>query len=220
MPEESVMEEVLEFVWSDREMGSHSIEKLLKTKEVCAAKADYDTLREMESMGLITVEGDSVYLTEAGEGRARSIIRRHRLAERLLTEVLDMDGEALEQEACDFEHILSPGVTDSICTLLGHPPTCPHGLNIPQGECCKKQRVELKPLVKSLMALNPGDRARIIFIVTGIHSRLDKLSSLGLVPGSVVRVHQKKPAFVIEIGETTLAIDSEIVKDIFVRRLK
>lgn len=220
MAEDSVMEEVLEFIWSNRELGDSSIERLFRVKEVAEAKADLGTLRDMESRGLITVDGDSVYLTKSGEGKAQAVIRRHRLAERLLTQVLDMDEEAMEREACNFEHILSPGVTDSICTLLGHPPTCPHGLAIPQGECCKKQRVELKPLVKSLTALNPGDRAAIIFIVSGAHARLDKLSSLGLVPGSVIRVRQKKPAFVIEIGETTLAIDPEIVKEIYVRRLK
>ena len=78
-----------------------------------------------------------VELTERGRERASSIIRRHRLAERLFTDSLAMDSETeIEEQACKFEHILSPEATDKICTFLGHPRTCPHGAPIPPGECC------------------------------------------------------------------------------------
>ncbi|HTU40697.1 MAG TPA: ATP-binding cassette domain-containing protein [Candidatus Aquilonibacter sp.] len=79
-----------------------------------------------------------VELTPRGRERAGSIIRRHRLAERLFTDSLAMDSETeIEQQACKFEHILSPEATDKICTFLGHPRTCPHGAPIPPGACCK-----------------------------------------------------------------------------------
>ena len=79
-----------------------------------------------------------VELTERGRKRAADIIRRHRLAERLFTDSLAMDSETeIEQQACKFEHILSPEATDKICTFLGHPRTCPHGAPIPLGACCK-----------------------------------------------------------------------------------
>src|SRR5258706_5892361 len=78
-----------------------------------------------------------VELTTRGRERAGSIIRRHRLAERLFTDSLAMDSESeIEQQACKFEHILSPEATDKICTFLGHPRTCPHGAPIPRGVCC------------------------------------------------------------------------------------
>ena len=78
-----------------------------------------------------------VELTERGRRRAADIIRRHRLAERLFTDSLAMDSETeIEQQACKFEHILSPEATDKICTILGHPQTCPHGAPIPAGACC------------------------------------------------------------------------------------
>jgi len=78
-----------------------------------------------------------VELTPRGRERAGSIIRRHRLAERLFTDSLAMDSESeIEQQACKFEHILSPEATDKICTFLGHPRTCPHGAPIPRGVCC------------------------------------------------------------------------------------
>src|SRR6201988_4186131 len=78
-----------------------------------------------------------VELTSRGRERAGSIIRRHRLAERLFTDSLAMDSESeIEQQACKFEDILSPEATDKICTFLGHPRTCPHGAPIPPGPCC------------------------------------------------------------------------------------
>ena len=78
-----------------------------------------------------------VELTDRGRQRAADIIRRHRLAERLFTDSLSLDSETeIEQQACKFEHILSPEATDKICGFLGHPKTCPHGAPIPPGQCC------------------------------------------------------------------------------------
>jgi putative ABC transport system ATP-binding protein len=78
-----------------------------------------------------------VELTPRGRERASSIIRRHRLAERLFTDSLAMDSESeIEEQACKFEHILSSEATDKICTFLNHPRTCPHGAPIPPGPCC------------------------------------------------------------------------------------
>jgi putative ABC transport system ATP-binding protein len=78
-----------------------------------------------------------VELTPRGRRRAADIIRRHRLAERLFTDSLALDSETeIEQQACKFEHILSPEATDKICSFLGHPRTCPHGAAIPPGPCC------------------------------------------------------------------------------------
>src|SRR5271165_5949979 len=80
-----------------------------------------------------------VEFTPRGRLRAADIIRRHRLAERLFTDSLALDSESeIEQQACKFEHILSPEATDKICCFLGHPRTCPHGAPIPLGPCCER----------------------------------------------------------------------------------
>jgi len=80
-----------------------------------------------------------VDFTPAGKQRAADVIRRHRLAERLFTQTLKVQNEdEIEQQACKFEHILSPEVTEKICSFLGHPESCPHGSPIPAGECCEK----------------------------------------------------------------------------------
>jgi len=140
-----------------------------------------------------------------------------RLSLRLFYDLFALDGA--EAEACKFEHILSPEVTESVCTLLGHPPNSPDGKPIPRGACCTMFRQEMKPLVAPLADLVPGDQAKIVFITPGSHSRLDRLSAMGVVPGSIVKLHQKKPAYVIQLGETMIAVDKDITKEIFVKKI-
>ncbi|MCK5235358.1 MAG: metal-dependent transcriptional regulator [Deltaproteobacteria bacterium] len=216
--DQRAIDEVLEFVWAKREEGENSIAKLLCVDEIKRTGGDRQTIDYMADLGLVVTDGDKITLTELGEKGAEGIVRRHRLAERLLTDVLEVeDDEILETHACSFEHSLSPVVTDSICTLLGHPPTCPHGLAIPKGECCIKAASEIAPLVRPLTEAPVGLNVRIVYIVPTVTKRIDKLGNMGLVPGSIVKLIQKKPAFVIEIGETTLALDPDIVKEVYVR---
>jgi putative ABC transport system ATP-binding protein len=94
--------------------------------------------------GVSTGDGSLIVeFTARGRQRAADIIRRHRLAERLFTDSLAMDSETeIEQQACKFEHILSPEATDKICAFLGHPRTCPHGAAIPPGQCCGRNADE------------------------------------------------------------------------------
>ncbi len=124
-------DEVLEELWMRRESAMHH-----------EGTHFTDVQRQrlfatMSRIGLLRVAGQEVGFTDQGETRARSVIRRHRLAERLFMDVLFIrDDAAVESNACTFEHILSPEVTDRICTFLGHPKTCPHGSPIPSGDCC------------------------------------------------------------------------------------
>ncbi len=213
--EEERVDELLELIWTLREKGVADMDQLLEEAQDVEARS---ILRSMNKDGLFEMEGNRMVLKDRGEEKAREIIRRHRLTERLFTEVFEMSEEEVEEEACKLEHILSPGVTESVCTFLGHPPTCIHGKPIPRGECCAKFRKEMKPLVIPLEELGLGEEGRIVFIVPKSHPRLDRLSNLGIVPGSIVRMHQKNPSHVLQIGETTIALDKDIVKDIYVKK--
>ncbi|MBI2820023.1 MAG: ATP-binding cassette domain-containing protein [Acidobacteria bacterium] len=91
----------------------------------------------MKEIGLLHSERPILEMTERGRQRAGSVIRRHRLAERLFADTFQMRDDAeLESNACTFEHILSPEVTERICVFLNHPRHCPHGSPIPPGLCC------------------------------------------------------------------------------------
>ncbi|MEW6374222.1 MAG: iron dependent repressor, metal binding and dimerization domain protein, partial [Thermodesulfobacteriota bacterium] len=128
--EEDRVDELLELIWTLREKGVTDMDHLLETAQDIEAKS---ILRWMNKAGLFEMEGNRMVLKERGEEKAREIIRRHRLTERLLSEIFEMSEEEVEEEACKLEHILSPGVTESVCTFLGHPPTCIHGKPIPRG---------------------------------------------------------------------------------------
>jgi putative ABC transport system ATP-binding protein len=105
----------------------------------------------LKPAGVSTGDGSMIVeLTPRGRQRAADIIRRHRLAERLFTDSLAMDSESeIEQQACKFEHILSPEATDKICAFLGHPRTCPHGAPIPPGPCCGRKAEFVEAATKS-----------------------------------------------------------------------
>ncbi|HQR30514.1 MAG TPA: metal-dependent transcriptional regulator [Anaeromyxobacteraceae bacterium] len=213
-------EEILEAVFAEAESGRAdrgSVTARLGDHAPGSGAADF---QELAAMGLLVLEGDQVQLTPEGEERARGVVRRHRLAERLFRDLLDLSENAAESQACEFEHILSPEATDSVCTLLGHPPTCPHGKAIPQGPCCSAASKAVRPLVTGLPHFPIGETGRIVFIAPRFHDRMDKLAALGVVPGSEVHLHQRSPAFVLEIGETTVAIDPEIAGEIFVKRVE
>jgi len=156
-----------------------------------------------------------VELTLPGEAIFRAVIRRHRLAEVLLKQILQVSEPHASDTACQFEHMLSEDVTDSICTFLGHPPTCPHGKTIPRGDCCASFRREVSPLVRPVDDLPLGGEGYIVFIQ---HSqRLDRLATLGIMPGTRVRLVQRQPSVVLQAGETTVALDREITSGIYVR---
>jgi putative ABC transport system ATP-binding protein len=131
MEENQDFDEVLEQLWMARERTFH-----VEPEHFTAAQ-QRKVAAMMARIGLVAIHGAEIAFTPKGEERARSVIRRHRLAERLFMDVLALRDEgSIEKNACTFEHILSAEVTDRICAFLGHPRTCPHGSPIPPGECC------------------------------------------------------------------------------------
>jgi len=166
--------------------------------------------------GYVERTNELVALTAAGRRQARMVVRCARLAERLLVDVLHVRDELVEPSACRLEHILSEEVADSICTLLGHPKTCPHGHLIPPGECCDRASTEIHPIVKPLSSLRPGEEGTVAYVGSRFHSRLTRLGGLGLMPGQTVQVRQVRPSFVIAYGEMELALEKDVADEIYV----
>jgi DtxR family Mn-dependent transcriptional regulator len=207
-------DEVLEQIWIRREEGDDSAEAVADREDPAAAEALETLVRE----GLVRRDNGRLTLSPSAEARARSLVRCHRLTERLMADVLDQPLEEAEHAACLFEHVLSPAVTDAVCAFLGHPPACPHGLPIPQGPCCRNRKVGVPALVVPLGDLPPGRRGRIVFITPRFQKRLTKLESYGVIPGTVLELRQKHPSFVVEIDGTTLALEADVAGEIYVRR--
>lgn len=214
VPEVEKEDELLEIIWTLREEGKLTRDEVVSD---CDIEGCETVLGDLAKHGWIELSGQNVELLPKGEKRSRELIRRHRLSLRLFHDLFDLKGA--DADACKFEHILSAEVTDSVCTLLGHPPNSPDGKPIPRGSCCSMFRQELRPLVAPLADLMPGEEAKIVFMTPGSHSRLDRLSAMGVVPGSTIRLHQKKPSYVIQLGETMVAVDRDITREIFVKKV-
>lgn len=213
--EQERIDEALELIWLLEEEGRTEFNRFkLNSDDV-----NFDELvNEMIKNNLIILKEDKVGFTEKGRMLAKGLIRRHRLAEQLLTDVFELTEPAVDADACKMEHILSEELTESVCTFLGHPPKCPHGKPIPRGDCCKKYKIEIEPMVVRLIDFEVGLKGRIVFIVSAETSRLNRLSSMGITAGSIIKLLQKKPSFVIQVDETAIAIDPDIAKEIYVKK--
>jgi DtxR family Mn-dependent transcriptional regulator len=213
------IDEALEAVWTSTEAGEPTVGRVGRD---AVGGASPELLQSIQSMGLITIDGDGdgarIEMTEKGREIGRRVIRGHRLAERLVCDVLGASHEVAEAAACEFEHTLSHDLTDSICTLLGHPSRCPHGKAIPDGECCRQARSQVGPVVAPASSMEVGEVGRVAYVALADHSLSHQLASLGIAPGVPVRMHQRWPSFVIKCEETEVAIEEAIAKSIFVRR--
>jgi DtxR family Mn-dependent transcriptional regulator len=134
----------------DEERFDHLLEQIWISGEE-GVPAEFDRVRasgvgdathlvgRLADRGLVTVASSEVAFTPRGENRARDVVRRRRLAERLFTDTFAIAGSEVDTNACKFEHIISPELEQKICAFLGHPATCPHGNPIPSGPCCPKR---------------------------------------------------------------------------------
>jgi putative ABC transport system ATP-binding protein len=135
LDDEIRFDHLLERIWICGEEGtSPQLDSIQATE--AQDRDSTRTLGRMADLKLVEVRETNVHLTETGSRRARDVVRRHRLAERLFKDTFSIDDSEAHTQACKFEHIISPELDQRICTFLGHPKTCPHGNPIPPGDCC------------------------------------------------------------------------------------
>ncbi len=133
--ESALADDLLQAVWrKQEEMGSAA----LSADSLPEFVANRATFLLMAHEGSIVVEGGLIAFTDSGQRRADSLIRRHRLAERLFYETFNLDEDRLHENALKLEPLWTPEVADKICAFLHHPGTCPHGDPIPRGSCCPR----------------------------------------------------------------------------------
>lgn len=206
-------EEILEALWIVNEEKDRNISIL---KDLNFKKNEL-VIKELVKNGIIKIDNRQIILEEKGKKEAESAIRRHRLAERLMTDVFDIKQDLMNKRACQFEHMLRKDMEERVCTLLGHPKVCPHNKPIPPGKCCLKKIYTFQSAVLPLSELKTGQKGKIAYLYTKDNQKLQKLMVMGVLPGMDISLIQKFPAYVFQVGLTQVAIDQEIAKEIFVR---
>jgi DtxR family Mn-dependent transcriptional regulator len=172
------------------------------------------TLRRLESAELVTRPEGGVALTGQGQREAIEVVRRHRLAERFLVDALQLPWESVHEEACLLEHAMSPRVLEALEIFLDNPSVCPHGHPIPSVE-----GILPVPAGSPLADLEAGSEGFVVRVSEDDEKVVAYLGSIGLVPGTRVRVLEVAPfegpmLVVVPGGEH--AVSREVAKSVFV----
>jgi DtxR family Mn-dependent transcriptional regulator len=186
------------------------------------------TVARMERDGLLTVEGDRhLELTDEGNRLATRVMRKHRLAERLLTDVIGLDWELVHAEACRWEHVMSETVERRLVELLGHPTESPYGNPIPGldelGELSEGESfmTDVEPLDR---VIEDGEDVRVIIRRISEEVQKDEqvmaaLRRVGALPDKVITVARGADGVLLGSGGETAEIELDLASHVFVRRL-
>ncbi len=161
-----------------------------------------EMIRKMEREGLVSSDGGQIMLTNDGLSLATRVVRRHRIAERFLTDVLGLSWTQAHHEAGRWEHIISSDVETAMVKLLENPTTCPHGNPIPGSEYEPAQH-------KALHEVGAGDSFTVQRIPEELEYRdgmLEFLEASALIPGNSGKVTSRSPE-----GTVTVEIDGNFV---------
>ncbi|TAM82403.1 MAG: metal-dependent transcriptional regulator [Jatrophihabitans sp.] len=182
------------------------------------------TVARMERDGLVHVAGDRhLQLTDAGRRRAMAVMRKHRLAERLLADVIGLDWEDVHVEACRWEHVMSEAVERRILALLDKPLVCPHGnpipgldeLGLPFGTA--DDASALWPLTTAAQAAGPLVVDRISEQLQPDRELMHRLRVAGLRPGARITVHDGGAGLAVQAEGTVSHWGPAVTDHIFVR---
>lgn len=209
----ATIEEYLEAIYKLAEKGPVRPSQLAEVMGVSAPTVTA-TLGRLQSAGLIDRPAGGVELTHAGRRGALDIIRRHRLAERFLVDVLGLSWDEVHEEACQLEHALSPRVQRALEEFMDNPAVCPHGHPIPAEDGSIAEAAGT-PLCDN----GTGDEVEIVRIADEDGELLSYLSSLGMFPGTSVKVCDIAPfkgPLLVEVGDARYALGREVAEKIVV----
>jgi len=210
-------EEYLENIYRLQEKDGLARTKELAEKMRVSLGTITNTVEMLERQGFVKHRPyKGVRLTREGRRIALDVIRRHRLVERLLTDILHMDWSKAHEAACRLEHGLTEEVTKPLGKILGHPKTCPHGNPIPT-RCGEIIEEKSKPLIN----LKPQEQGTIVRIVEEDRDLLQYLHSLGMVLGASVKVKEKiqlDGSVVLELKNVDRPLSSDVASVIWVKK--
>jgi DtxR family Mn-dependent transcriptional regulator len=173
-----------------------------------------EMIKKLVARELVTYEPyKGVTLTAEGQTQALRVIRRHRLWERFLADVLGIPWDRVHEEACQLEHATSSLVEEKLAQFLKEPETCPHGHPVAGADCCREEGLPLSDL-------EPGQRAVILRVTENNADMLRYLAELELRPQAVIEVEEVAPfdgPLTLRIGECRWVIGRQVASQITVQ---
>ncbi|MHB1709969.1 MAG: metal-dependent transcriptional regulator [Acidimicrobiales bacterium] len=208
------VEEYLEAIFSLEEEGIPVIQARLAERLDKAAPSVSEMLDRLESDQFILRSARQISMTAKGAALAQGVVRKHRLAERLLVDIIGLEWEKAHLEAGRWEHVISDEVEQRLVVLLGNPSTCPHGNPIPGAD-------PVGPVQHRLADAKPGDRVRLERITESVEHDTASLSYLGqhgFTPGTTAVIRAKAPdgTLTLVIGDSTVAFGPSMTRQLFV----
>jgi DtxR family Mn-dependent transcriptional regulator len=208
------VEEYLETIFALEEEGIPVIQARLAERLGKAAPSVSEMLDRLEADDLIVRSSRQITMTAKGAELAQGVVRKHRLAERLLVDIIGLDWDKAHLEAGRWEHVISDDVEDRLVVLLGNPTTCPHCNPIPGVE-------PVGPEQRRLAEAQPGDRIRLERITESVEHEAAALSYLGehgLTPGITALIQERAPdgTLTLVVGEATIALGPAMTRRMFV----
>lgn len=199
-------EEYCEAVFELREDEIDVIQARIAERLEVSRPAVSEMIRRMENEGLIRLDGTTVRLTDDGTRLAEQVVRRHRLAERFLTDVLELSWADAHAEAGKWEHVISAPVEQALDRLLGRPTTCPHGNPIPGSDYTAPPAVPLAEIATG----RDFTVSRITEELEFAAGMLDFLEGARLLPGQAGRVVAASPdgGRTVEIDQRSVDVDA------------
>ena len=174
-----------------------------------------EMLSRLAAAGLVSRrDGGAARFTRRGAVEAARLVRRHRLSERFLADLLELPWDRVHEEACKFEHVLSDEVEGRLAERLGNPATCPHGHAIPEADGSVAEA-----LTVPLATVKADSTVTISRIAEEQGDLLRYLASLGLVPETAVVVEGRAPfggPLLVRVGQAQYALGIEVAEKILV----
>ncbi len=212
------VEEYLETMLGLAEEGVPVIQARIVERLGRSAPSVSEMLDRLIEDGYVTRDGRRLSLTPSGRALAEKVVRKHRLAERLLVDVIGLEWHKVHREAGRWEHVISDDVEERLIELLGDPATCPHGNPIP-GSHSAAPAVETWPLAE----VDVGERVRLLRVSEEVELNLGSLTLLdegGFIPGAVARVGGRATDGTVEVtvegGDEALQVSRDLSDRLFV----
>lgn len=206
-------EEYCETIYELAEEGVRVVQARISERLDVSRPSVSGMVKRLSADGLVELNGPEIALTDSGLELAEQVVRRHRLAERFLCDVLGLPWAQAHHEAGKWEHVIGDDVEGALIRVLGEPTTCPHGNPIPGSDYADVEMLALGELDEGVEFVVERIPEELEFA----DGMLEFLERCGILPGVAGRIHTRGIGTVqIEVTGALLAVDDYVASRLLV----